>query len=303
MATRCARRTRQAAPQPRGRGGFSLTELLVASALGLMVMAALASLFGVFGTGVRSSQALVDLNARLRAAAWHLRQDMHGATSPVTPWVRPEASGGYFQVIEGPTNPSGTLIGDVDDVLTMTVMSLGEPFAGRIPNCGFESPVAEVVWFCSPSGRTFAGQTLHKLHRRQLLVSATPGAGLYERRIQATIDRNLHDLSCRGNGVANSLADLTMPANRFWTQAGANATLQGEREGEDVVLTNVLTFDIKTLTDPSAAYSDTSFNTNYRDGNPPAAGQPLLGIQVTIRCVEPGSRQLRQTTVVHSFVR
>ncbi|MBM4058647.1 MAG: prepilin-type N-terminal cleavage/methylation domain-containing protein, partial [Planctomycetes bacterium] len=186
MATRCARRTRQAAPQPRGRGGFSLTELLVASALGLMVMAALASLFGVFGTGVRSSQALVDLNARLRAAAWHLRQDMHGATSPVTPWVRPEASGGYFQVIEGPTNPSGTLIGDVDDVLTMTVMSLGEPFAGRIPNCGFESPVAEVVWFCSPSGRTFAGQTLHKLHRRQLLVSATPGAGLYERRIQAT---------------------------------------------------------------------------------------------------------------------
>lgn len=285
------------------RCGFSLTELLVASALGLMVMAALASLFGVFGTGVRSSQALVDINARLRAAAWHLRQDVHGATSPVTPWVRPEASGGYFQVTEGPTNPSGTLIGDVDDVLTMTVMSLGEPFAGRIPNCGFESPVAEVVWFCRPSERTFAGQTLHNLHRRQLLVSATPGAGLYERRIQATIDRNQHDLSCRGNGVANSLADLTIPANRFWAQAGGNPTLQGTRQGEDIVLTNVLSFDIKTLTDSAAAYADASFNTNYQDGAAPAAGQPLLGIQVTIRCLEPGSRQIRQMTVVHSFVR
>lgn len=295
-------------PGPRpgagSRRGFTLTELLVAATMALMVMAAVATLFGVFGNGVRSTQALIEANARIRRTAWQLRQDLHGVTAPVKPWLRPEASAGYFQAQEGPANTANALIGDTDDVLTMTVTSLGGPFAGRIPgNSGLESPVAEIAWFCRPSDQTFAGQNLYTLHRRQLLVAATPGAGSYERRIQAAADRTLHDISYRGNGIANSLADLTNPANRFWTLAAEPRTLQGGREGEDVILTNVLAFDVKTLTDPVAPYADGSFNTNHQDGGAPAAGAALRGIQVTIRCLEPKSRQIRQITVVHSFPR
>lgn len=298
--------TTPALGRPALRAGFTLVELLVASTLGLMAMAAVASLFATFGRTVSQSQTVIDSNARLRNAAWRLRQDLQGMTAPVKSWVRPEANAGYFEIAEGPGTTTNALPGDCDDWLALTTVSLGNSFTGRLQGAdGFESPVAEVAWFCAPSGQSFDGQSLFNLYRRQLLVSATPGAGSFTNGVAAAIDRALSDISCRdvasSGQIANSLADLTKPANRFWTVGAATRTLQGDRLGEDVILFNVLAFDVRWYTAAGGTRVDQSFSTNYTESGPPTNTPVPPGIEVRIRCVDPTSRQVRQLTVVHAF--
>lgn len=293
--------------------GFSLIEVLIASTLALIAMGSVAALFGIYGRTVSQSQTIVDLNARIRNAASQLRQDLHGVTVTPKPWVRPEANAGYFQIVEGinnDTNPAGTL-GDVDDQLMATTVALGEPFSGSIVVASgtqsFECPYAEVVWFCEDSGQTFENKPLYNLFRRQLLVSGAPATGAFSSRVAAAIDRNLTDLSCRdmdGNKMANSLSDLSRPANRFWkifTDSGMPKPLQGARIGEDIILGNVIAFDVRAYMPGGTSYTDQSFNTDYQENVAPAAGDSLRGVEVRIRCVEPTSKQIRQVTVVHSF--
>ena len=279
-----------------GRPGVSLVELLVASALSMVVMAAVASLFSVFSRSVSDGQSLVELNARMRNAAWRLRQDLVGLTCSPTPLVRVECNGGYLQVIEGAATTSAdpnTLIGDIDDVLALTTSSPGAPFAGRLAGArGFESPTAEVVWFCEPSGQQHRGQTLYNLHRRQLLVAGAPDAGGFANNVFAA--KGDSDLSYSQH--ANSLGDLSKRANRFLTTAGTNRRLTGPREGEDVILGNVIAFDVRIA--EAGPLADRSFETK-EDGDPAAA--PLRGIEVRIRCVDPVTDRVRELKVVHSF--
>jgi len=276
--------------------GFSLTELLVASALSMIVMAALASLFSVFGRSVTDAQAMVELTARMRNAAWRLRQDLVGLTCMPSPMVSVECNGGYFAVAEGPsTSPPDpkALTGDTDDTLSVTTSSPAAPFSGRLSGAkGFESPTAEAVWFCEPAGQDNQGTQLYNLHRRQLLVAAAPDAGVFRGNIFAA--KGDSDLSYSGR--ANSLGDLSKSANRFLATAGANRKLTGSREGEDVILGNVIAFDIKIV--QAAEAVDGSFET--RENADPAA-QPLRGVEIRIRCVEPSSGRIRELKVVHSF--
>jgi len=267
------------------RDGFTLVELLVAATLALVVMAALASLFGIFGRAVADSQDLVHLAARMRAAAWRLRQDLQGVTTDVRPFIRPESACGYFEIVEGPLVDSGSAgsnPADYDDVLLLTTSSPGRPFAGVISGTvGFESPVAEVAWFCKQAPQTADGLQLYNLYRRQLLVAATPGAGALTTTNTTTFSTwdafyLANDISVRREGtafVANSLADLTRRQSRFMHFAGnasGNANpgvwltgpritsaavpavltgttevLTGAREGEDLLLSNVLSFDVR----------------------------------------------------------
>ncbi len=291
------------------RKGVSLSELLVASAIGLMVMAAAASLFSAFSKGVAQSRSIVDVSARLRNAAWQLRQDLHGVTVPPTRWVRPEANAGYFEIVENGNPAAISTAGDTDDVLMFTTMSMAEPFSGRLGETErFESPVAEVVWFCLPSGKTFNNGPLFNLHRRLLLVAATPGAGpfvtgLDSQAVIAPIDRSLDDLSFRGSGTANSLANLSTVANRFWNVAGVSKSLKGMREGDDIILSDVQSFDVRCFDAESGTYGDGSYSTTFSSNGTPPADPPLRGLQVTIRSVETSSGQVRQVTVVHTLVR
>jgi len=282
--------------EPASRPGFSLVELLVASALSLVVMGAVASLFSVFGRGVSDGQSVVELNSRMRNAAWRLRQDLVGLTCVPAPLVRVEANAGYFQVTEGSRTTSAdpnVLLGDYDDVLAFTTSSPGAPFAGRLDGArGFESPTAEVIWFCEQSDQQYRGQTLYNLYRRQLLVAATPDAGSFADNPFAA--RGDSDLS--HNEHANSLGDLSKQANRFLTTAGANRRLTGAREGEDMILGNVIAFDVRIAEDGEPA--DESFETR-EDGDP--SGAPLRGLEVRIRCVDPSSNQVRELKVVHLF--
>ncbi len=148
----------------------------------------------------------------------------------------------------GNTVYPGSIMGDADDVLALTVRSSGEPFVGWGWNSTtntrmlVESPTAEVIWYAVPNGRSLpAGPALpanpnpypiqlYTLYRRVLLVSpqAVPTgtyAVSFTSNTPATVPLfyNNYDLSVRSSpggtaasvAVGNSLTDLTNRQNRF----------------------------------------------------------------------------------------
>ena len=141
----------------------------------------------------------------------------------------------------------GSIMGDADDVLALTVRSSGEPFVGWGWNSTtntrmlVESPTAEVIWYAVPNGRSLpAGATttnpnpypiqLYTLYRRVLLVSPqSVPTGTFAVPFTSTtpvtvpLFYNNLDLSVRSSpggtvgsiAVGNSLTDLTNRQNRF----------------------------------------------------------------------------------------
>ena len=290
--------------------GFSLVELLVASAIALVVMGAIAQLFSLFGRTMSQSQATVDLSGRMRTAAWQLRQDLAGVTADLVPWNQPESNSGYFELLEGPVRDAsfalaggvvtGTLSADTDDSLFFTTRSAGDPFVGRFGAGTIEAPCAEVAWFCREAGdQPIAGTTLYNLHRRQLLVvgfvgtapfstgsNSAPVAGLMQAAGAGGVSTPVYDLSLRLDGVnafPNTLGDLTKRENRCFlggntsirstafpyavltdmARVAANATFDNtDRVWEDVILTNVIAFDVRVY-DPQAKAQNVSGITLY----------------------------------------
>lgn len=307
---------------PRAAAAFTLVELLVAATLAFVVMAALASLFGIFGRTVADSRELIQLGARMRSAAWRLRQDLQGLTTDVKPFIRPESASGYLEIVEGPLIGTGTtMVGDVDDILMLTTASPGRPFTGLLSGTGcLESTLAEVAWFCKQAPPTGDGLQLFNLYRRQLLVAAAPAAGdLQTANTTAFTSWDTfflnNDLSARREGgllVANSLADLTRRQSRFmhnlsgsttpvtrdtWPQititstvSGMSDTLTGARQGEDLLLTNVIAFDVRVF-DPAQAGGGAYVDLG--GGTPGATATQLSGtITVTGTGVPPGMRMV-----------
>ena len=188
-----------------------------------------------------------------------------------------------------PTSP--TILGDADDVLMFTVRSRGEPFVGKFNTTTTESQVAEVMYFAVPNGPIVDATTtpvtrLYTLYRRVLLVSPglrsvmpSPTANYYD----------LYDVSARYDNssgtplmIPNTLGDLTKRENRFAHYPGASTsgfpydlnyaisgagtrpsnnnaylvplstiTITMPRLGDDVLMTNVLAFDVQVF-DPNA---------------------------------------------------
>jgi prepilin-type N-terminal cleavage/methylation domain-containing protein len=303
---------RKKSPAAAVRSGFSLTELLIAAAVALIVMAGVATMIGTFGRAASQSQALVALAGRMRSTAWQLRQDLSGVTAELAPWGRPESNSGYFELVEGPQADTGTpsgLVGDTDDILLFTTRSVAGPFVGRYGSNSIESDCAEVAWFCRQAAdQPVQGTTLFNLHRRQLLVVGYVGQAPFFAGGTATpvpaadlLGANstpLYDLSLRREGafaVPNTLADLTKREHRFMrsgtfsylgdndapmtatstafpfafplvtstspfrnNRALPNATFDNtDRVWEDVLLTNVISFDVLVFdpqSPPQAAY-------------------------------------------------
>jgi prepilin-type N-terminal cleavage/methylation domain-containing protein len=267
--------------------GYTLVELLIAAAIALAVMAAAAVLFSLFGRAASQSQSIVDMGDRMRTTTWQLRQDLAGATADLTPPGRPEQDAGYFELIEGPRSDrdaaegSGDIQADTDDILLFTTRNTSGPFVGKYGANFLESPVAEVAWFCRPAAeQPVPGLTLHDLHRRQLLVVGYVGVPPFSTNnnsLPATAPNTslpaawlTYDISLRTEGPApftaffpNTLGDLTRRECRFWHDATAfphafqtatlhAATFNGTlREGEDIVLSNVIAFDVRVF-DPAA---------------------------------------------------
>lgn len=277
-------------PRRPDRAGFSLTELLVASTIGLMLIAAVASLFALLGNTFSQSRSTIDMAARMRAASWKLRQDLAGITCPVVPWVSPDMNAGYFEYIEGQRRDTfaaagtGNLEADTDDILMFTTQALEGSFVGRCgPTTGptqlLESPYAEVAWFCRPAAeQAVQGTTLYNLYRRQLLVLGYVGLGEFQNpepqnpdpQRRNSIQRSLpaayvdYDLSMRSVGgwlVPQTLGDLTKRENRFMhgpvfphhvqVDPSSGRLIEAatfdktDRVWEDVILTNVISFDVR----------------------------------------------------------
>jgi type II secretory pathway pseudopilin PulG len=263
------------------RAAMTLVEMLVAMALTLIMMAAVAQLFAMFGTGVGNSRRLLEMDERMRAVALRLRQDLEGVTARVTetPPRKPADGTGYFEIIEGPRNDfvnadvagsPNRLLGDIDDVLLFTTRSPGEPFRGMTGNGPIQSPNAEVIWYCRLTDAETDPQ-LHTLYRRQRLVMSHPGAAPFVSTPNVTPFTTwaaLHDatdISCHvqaGFAIPNSLGDLTKREYRFCRERifphrfnpglvdeAGRSFLRFEpsspRYGEDVILTNVVGFDVR----------------------------------------------------------
>jgi hypothetical protein len=168
------------------RRGMTLTEMLVATAMTLVIMGVVVQLFGMVGKGVSSSRASLDMSMQLRAVAHTLRTDLNGITVETVPPVKVDSDSGYLEIIEGSGSDTSQgfkqLTGDIDDVLMFTTKSMGKPFVGKFGTAGglIESPYAEVAWYCEPAKtQPVVGSTLYNLHRRQLLVMDYVGAGSF----------------------------------------------------------------------------------------------------------------------------
>jgi prepilin-type N-terminal cleavage/methylation domain-containing protein len=195
------------------RRGMTLVEMLVAMTATLLIMAAVAQAFSAFGNAISGGRSVLELDARMRSAAWRLRSDLAGATARPLPPLNPSAGEGYLEIIEGPNTDSiarqwfvsgsstlisgsfnklaavaagpgpfsdDRLLGDDDDALLLTTRSVDAPFIGRAPgigsvvNAAFESTLAEVGWFARPTPGT-SNPVTYTLYRKQLLVMGYMG--------------------------------------------------------------------------------------------------------------------------------
>lgn len=177
--------------------GFTLVEVMVATAITLLIMAAVTALFANISASVQVSRATIELADRIRAVKALLENDLKGLTAVTVPPMKADDDKGYFEIVEGCIGPviqpefltglfnadgspmmypathplagnqrSDTTVGDIDDILMFTTRSWEQPFVGKsyswspgIPNPAISSS-AEICWF-------LRGNTLY---RRVLLV-------------------------------------------------------------------------------------------------------------------------------------
>lgn len=306
------------------RPGMTLVEMLVATAATLLLMAAIAQVFGAFGSAITNSRSVLEMDARIRSAAWRLRSDLAGTTARMLPPNPSDAGAGYFEIIEGPANDAtdattGAIVTgttpvvptDCDDVLLFTTRSGDAPFVGRAPTSStnaaylidtFESTVAEVAWFARLTPGS-ANPPTYTLYRRQLLVMgyvgtdpyySSPGAdnsiawssyGSWRAYFDAPVDvsARLEANTAESRLFPNTLSDLARREARFMHNVTGTVSaaafpfrfvnhqlpslslttevlppaLDGlifdsssGRYGEDVVLTNVIAFDVRVF-DPA----------------------------------------------------
>lgn len=238
------------------RRGFTLVEILVATALTLLMMGLVVTVFALVSDNISGSRSTLEMTDRLRSTADRMRRDLDGITAQLRPPRSPEFGEGYFEYIEGPigpvappwvvsidtdapsSQPSGDFTaGDVDDLLMFTTRAADEPFVGRFGgNATAQSDVAEVCWFVRGN----------RLYRRQLLVlpgnegrvpppTAGPPAAPDNWDLTRTGFYGNYDVSVRQLGgdfdrtkrpglpqlAFNSLSDLTKRENRYGHQPWA----------------------------------------------------------------------------------
>lgn len=202
---------------------------------------------------------------------------------------------------------AGNLLGYTADGLFFTTRSRDVPFVGRVQTNSntpttVESQVAEVAWFLAETNLNATNplasspQTTtpvtYTLYRRQLLVLPGVGTSVATGSPPAiaatTYTQNgvpMYDLSAHlsgGNMVLNSLADLEYRENRYshsqtWPfqvlspmPFQYSSTNSNMRYGEDVVLTNVLSFDVKVWDPGAPVYVD-------KNGTPIVPSDPGWG--------------------------
>ncbi|MEE2640779.1 MAG: prepilin-type N-terminal cleavage/methylation domain-containing protein [Planctomycetota bacterium] len=267
----------------RKQTGFTLTEVLIAVVLTLILLGLMIRAFAISSAQIAKGRAVLELAGQLRSTSEMLRTDLKGVTVSLLPRNQAGNASGYFEYIEGlasnrtihtdklGNNDTSMVYGDVDDILMFTSSSLDLPYRGRWNGQIIESKYAEIIWWTvfedeNGNGQFNVGEDL-KLYRRVLLIRpdlVTTSTNLGE-------FMQFNDVSVRQNPsggiVANTLSDLSDRANRF-ARAGTNfphepnyALLQGSlsyvlsdptaggsrnlNKGEDLILSGLSAFDVK----------------------------------------------------------
>lgn len=210
-------------PSPRA---FTLIEILVATALSLLLLGSVIAMFGTLTGKVAESRSMLEMAEQLRLTSVRLQQDLAGLTVTPNPPRRQADNEGYLEiysmVMSGGTvamntdnsNKADATVGNVGCMLMFTTRSKGRPFVGKFGTSGtatIQSEVAEVAWF-------LRGKTLH---RRVLLVAP----GVTASGSTADYYTN-YDVSARYENskmVPNTLGDLTQRENRYAHSAGSGA--------------------------------------------------------------------------------
>lgn len=131
----------------RSRRGFTLLEVLIATAVTLLMMVSLAQIFKSIGDSMKQGRAALELNNRLRSVALRIRSDLENLTVVPNPPVTPKSGTGYLKLFDGSlTDYSGTIysranpasldlsrFGDVDDIFMATARAGDVPFKGKVP--------------------------------------------------------------------------------------------------------------------------------------------------------------------------
>ena len=208
--------------------------------------------------------------------------DYQDASVPVVPPAIPPA------IVSGTTDVCPT---DIDDVLLFTTKNSKTPFVGRVGSVTTESSTAEVAWFARVTPGTSNPVTYTLYRKQMLVMGYMDQspftAANYNRPSFAAFGSTWSDfyagwpadISVRrelGLGfdvlVPNNLGDLTRRENRFLHNSAGDTTgaafpyafvahqtgtpdgliFDGTtRRGEDVVMRNVLAFDVRVF-DPGA---------------------------------------------------
>ena len=297
----------------RNRRGITIVEILIAITISLTVLLALAVAFREMSKEISNGRSVMELATKLKNATETIRNDLENATVTPRHWTDNASQLGYFEVGEGPSRDTDgfgsnfDMQGDIDDYIALTVRSEGKPFRGRLGALIIESPVAEVIYWTEvrnsvaanpvPNNAAIvdysAGESL-VLHRRVLLVrpdldlSGLVYAGGLNEYYQ------FNDVSARfvgGSFVPNSLEELTLFENRYAHTDGGGTfplaemdrnvlalrKLSGNNEGEDVLLTDMLGFDL-------AVYSSDAPVVNYS----PAPANPYDNNQYAVEPNDTG---------------
>lgn len=175
------------------RGGFTLTEVMIALSITLLILLAMMQAFTIASKDIGQGRNRLLLAERMQTATDLIRSDLEQLSLNVEPLVSSTEDLGYFECVDGPFRdmtfsqvPNNSTLGDFDDVLAFTIRSDDKPFRGRFgvlvdpdgtANSGdeylastvIESMEAEVIYF---TRRT--DPTLSAAERRR---DGTPLAG------------------------------------------------------------------------------------------------------------------------------
>ncbi len=370
----------------RQRQGFTLVELLVATALVLFIMVMLTQAFTVALAAFRQLKALGDMEERLRAASIILRRDLaadhfEGRRRLSDPnfWQLGPPREGYFRIQQGSIStvegtdgdniPSlyatnhalaftvklrgnnrgdffSAFIGDLSSPLLQA--TFGQP-DGRYQDTSstYNSQWAEVVYFMVPNGSTAGGTPLFRLHRRQLLAVPADNNQVNVNWGTQQVSANpwpnpaYAGVSCAPNPQTpavlyfNSPIDLTVPDRRFGMTpsptppnlpgSGGGALLwmpQPVGDGSDLLLTDVVSFDLQILLagatdfidvpanlfDSWSSVKDDTYDYSANTAQPLPAFHPgppnqinINAIQIILRIWDLKTQQTRQITIVQDM--
>ncbi|HBE69678.1 MAG TPA: hypothetical protein DDW52_16150 [Planctomycetaceae bacterium] len=128
-------------PRKSTHAGFTLLEVLVATAVTLLMMLALAKIFSDIGRSMKQGRAALELNGRLRDVTYRIQTVLNQATASPNSQPGSVSGRGYLEVHDGPTTdytartigPLLSRFGDIDDTIMFTARAGDVWFTGKVP--------------------------------------------------------------------------------------------------------------------------------------------------------------------------